>query len=133
MSEHRTKYVVAMYGDLNRGERMNIAVLAWDTLLGATAPVTVHVLEDWSRIHAAFPAGGEEQQRLVSVRLEGIETYAEYIQIWTRMGPYTPFEFTEERGSLESPEKTAASMAVYFLRQGQDPLRMEKALISRHF
>lgn len=122
MSDRRTKYVVAMCGDLNRGERMNCAVLAWDDTLGVDAPVTVHIIKDWTRIHLAFfshlpPSGSESWRENIIERISGIKILGDFRRVIEKSGPYTPFEFTEERGSTVLPEETAADMAEYFLRQ----------------
>jgi hypothetical protein len=116
---HRTKYIVVMYGDLNRGEKLNVGVLAWDGTLGVTAPVTVIMRKDWTRIHATFPWGGNgpEVQQNVTERMLAIKTLHDFRCTWEKMGPYTPFEFTEERGSIEAPEKTALWAARYFLQE----------------
>jgi len=111
-----------MCGDLNRGEHMNCAVLAWDAALGDEAPVTTHLLKDWSRIDAAFFEGLTTDSRTsihdnIIERLTAIKTYADFRRVVDKMGPYTPFEFTEDRGSIVSPRETAADMAAHFLRQ----------------
>ena len=116
------KYVVAMCGDLNRGERMNCAVLAWDYTLGVEAPVTAHLVADWERIRTAFfahlPPGAFEGLRDdIIQRLSAIKTLKDFRTTLEKSGPYTPFEFTEERGSTVSPEDTAASMADWFLHR----------------
>lgn len=118
MANRRVKYVVAMYGDLNRGERMNVGVMAWDTEQGLAAPVSLRLLKDWTRVHAAFPSSSSDLlQKQVETRLTDIRTYADFKKTLDKMGPYTPFEFTEERGSLESPENTIIGTAQFFLRQ----------------
>lgn len=118
MTNRRVKYVVAMCGDLNRGERMNVGVLAWDTELGPSAPVSLRLLKDWTRIHAAFPSSYSDMiQKQVETCLTDIRTYADFQKAVNKQGPYTPFEFTEERGSLESPENTVVGTAQFFLRQ----------------
>ncbi len=111
-----------MCGDLNRGERMNCAVLAWDDEAGAEAPVTVHILKDWSRVTSAFwsnlqATASESLRENIVERIASIKTLADFRKTIDRSGPYTPFEFTEERGSIVSPEETAGDMAEYFLRQ----------------
>jgi hypothetical protein len=118
VANRRVKYVVAMCGDLNRGERMNVAVLAWDTEQGLASPVSLRLLKDWTRVHAAFPSSfGDMIQKQVETCLTDIRTYADFKRTLDKTGPYTPFEFTEERGSLESPENTVIGTAQFFLRQ----------------
>jgi len=121
-----SKYIVAMCGDLNRGERMNCGVLSWDHTLGdedlGEAPVTVHLTLDWERIRTAFfnqiPVSAFEGLRDDIVRrLSSIKTLKDLRTAYEKMGPYTPFEFTEERASTETPEATGVSMADWFLQQ----------------
>jgi len=94
---------------------MNCAVLAWDTALGDEAPVTLHMIQDWSRIESAFTFHESVRENIIE-RLSAITTFAHYRRMCDRMGPYTPFEFTEERGSIVSPNETASDMAAHFLR-----------------
>lgn len=115
-----SKYIVVMFGYLNRGERMNVAVMSWDFEVGVPVPpetpVYQRVIGDWTRIEAAFPrAGSQELRDDVITRLANIRTYADYEKVLSKMGPYTPFEFTEERGSTVMAAETLASMAEYFI------------------
>jgi hypothetical protein len=121
-----THYVVAMCGDLNRGERMNCAVLAWDMNEGEHAPVTIHMTKNWDRIIRAFwshlpPNGIHGLAENITERLAAIKTLKDFHWAVERMGPYTPFEFTEERGSIASPEQTAGDMADWFLHRAGPP------------
>jgi hypothetical protein len=109
----KTKYVVVKYGDLNRGEYMNIAIAAWEDA-GPTAQVHWRFLQDWRRIDAAFPKGDAVKQDTMQ-RLIGIRTKSDYDTTLRRMGPYTPFEFAEEMPSITTPEDTLESLAKFFL------------------
>ena len=101
-----SRYVVVKFGYLTRGESLNVAVLAWEHG-GPEQPVYQYHLVDWSRVQAAFPrAGGDELRDDVLKRLEAIKTVGDYRAVLEQIGPYTPFEFTEERASLTSAGDT---------------------------
>jgi hypothetical protein len=124
MSDGRSsRYVVVKFGYLTRGESMNVAVLAWEHGVGPDTPVVQRVIVDWGHVMASFPrAGGDEMRDDVIKRLAGIQTFGDYEKVLGKMGPYTPFEFTEERGSIASPEDTLEHMAAFFLRPyGEEP------------
>jgi hypothetical protein len=111
-----SRYVVVKYGYLNRGETLNIAVLAWEHDKGTMAPVVQHVLSDWTRVNQAFPrAGANEFQSDALNRLSCIKVVGDYELYLRRMGPGWPFEFTEERPSTANPEETLKDMAEFFL------------------
>jgi hypothetical protein len=117
-----TRYVVVQCGDLNRGEKMNCAVLAWDSTLGDDSPVSVYVISDWARIRTAFWPSHvgwttDDLTNDITSRILAIKTLGDFRQVFSTMGPYTPFDFTDERTAAESPEKTAAGMADYFLHR----------------
>jgi hypothetical protein len=120
------RYIVAQFGDLNRGEVMNVAVLTWDLPPGSNAspdlkpasdaPVYLHLLKDWSRVFRAFPKwGGEAIKEIVSERLRAIRTFGEYEAAIEGTGPYTPFHFTGPRASTETAAECAVDVAKFFL------------------
>ncbi len=111
-----SRYVVVKFGYLNRGETMNIAVLAWEHGRGPEMPVFQRGLHNWQRVEQAFPRPGFEQfVDDTTRRLEAIKTVGDYEVVVSKMGPYTPFEFTEERPSTASPEDTLEAMVKFFL------------------
>jgi hypothetical protein len=111
-----SKFIVVHFGYLIREEHMNIAVLAWEHDKGPDTPVFMKFIDDWSHVQASFPRGASEELRHdVTQRLTAIKTYGDYQKVRDRMGPYTPFEFTDERASLATPESTLESMAKFFL------------------
>jgi hypothetical protein len=111
-----SRYVVVKYGYVNRGETMNIAVMAWEHAKGPTMPVYQRVIPNWDRINQAFPrAGAEDFQEDAVRRLEAIKTVGDYEHVLLRIGPYTPFEFTDERPSTATPQDTLEQMSRLFL------------------
>jgi len=113
------RYVVVKFGYLVRDESMNVAVLVWEHNIGPQAPVLKKLIEEegWARIARAFPKSGAEGwvREEVLRRLSEIETVADYQKALQRMGPYTPFEFTEERPSIAFLDDTLRLMAEHFL------------------
>jgi hypothetical protein len=116
-----SKYVVVKFGDLHRGESMNVAVLAWDHEGGPRTPVLQAVLKDWTRVHRAFssvlPDHRATLQSNVLNRLNEINTFEDYQTALARMNPYTPFEFTDERPSLTTAQECLTEVAAYFLQE----------------
>ena len=120
------RYVVIKCGALVRGESMNVGILSWTTPEGAsfltpaepTAPVLQRVLGDWTHVMQAFPRYVTEDVRDdVLARLAAIRTYGDYAKTLERMGPYTPFEFSEERPSTATAEETLRSMWKFFFEE----------------
>ncbi len=111
------RYTVVKFGDLNREETMNIAVLVWEHAIGPDAPVIQTVLEDWTRIAKAFPQSGADGwvREEVIRRLAGIKTFGDYERTYSKMGPYAPFAFREPYPSIAYPEQTLTSMVKWFL------------------
>src|SRR5271166_3561635 len=54
------RYVVVWFGELEREEHMNIAILVWEHGIGPDAPVFQKIIDDWSRIQQAFPKSGAD-------------------------------------------------------------------------
>ncbi len=118
MPEGRScRYVVARFGYLDRDEHMNIGVLAWEHGVGPDTPVFQQLIDDWSRIIQAFPKSGADGwvREEVIQRLTAIKTYGDYQRTLDKMGPYTPFEFSEEKPSIAFPEDTLAIGVEHFL------------------
>jgi hypothetical protein len=115
-----SKYVVVRFGDLNRGEHMNVAVLAWEHDVGSDTPVYQRMISDWTRIQQAFPKSGADGwvQEEVIRRISSIRTLGDYERTKSEVGPYTPFEFTEERPSMASAVDTLEAMWKFFLNIG---------------
>ena len=118
-----SRYVVVKFGDLHRGETMNIGILAWDHPIPFNeppppeTPVMQRIIEEaeWARIFEAFPRGyNAELREDVVNRLQAIKTYGDYMHVWNRMGPYSPFEFTEERPSVGGAGDLLEAMWKYF-------------------
>jgi hypothetical protein len=111
------RYVVVKFGYLNRGEHMNIGVLLWEHDVGLDTPVYQKLIDNWDHIVRAFPGSGADTWVKDSVisALSEIRTLWDYIKLLTRMGPYTPFEFTQEKPSIAVPEQALKSLADFFL------------------
>lgn len=111
-----SRFVRVKFGYLNRGESMNVGILAWEHDAGNETPVLQRLLSDWGYVLAAFPHGmsGEELRDDVIARVTTIKTYGDYFKVWERMGPYTPFEFTEPCYSTTSAAELLESMWQYF-------------------
>jgi len=113
------RYTVVKFGDLNRDESMNIAVLVWEHDDNMDTPVLQRMIDEdgWKRIAVAFPksgADGEVRDDVIK-RIQSIKTYREALTEMARFGAYTPFEFRSPYASLESTEYTLNYMANYFL------------------
>lgn len=109
------KYIVAKAGDINRDETINVAVLMWRDDDGDASPVHARFLKDWSRLLQSFRWSTDEMQNEILSRLSQIKTKEDYKLVLSKMGPYTPFEFTEERASVGSPEAVIDQLATFFL------------------
>lgn len=111
------RFVVVRFGYLIRGEHMNIGVLCWEHNAGPDASVLQQLLTDWTRILQAFPGSGADGWVKDEVLgcLGAVKTYGDYERVLSKMGPYTPFEFSEEKGSLAFPEDTLAIGVEHFL------------------
>lgn len=121
------RYVVAQFGDLNRGEVMNVAILTWELPPGSNGdarlkppkdtPVHLLLLNDWSRVFAAFPkwGNGETIKEIISDRLRALRTYSDFENAVEDAGPYTPYQFTEPRASTETAVECLVDVAKYFL------------------
>lgn len=116
-----SRYVVVEFGYLGRSETMNVAVLGWDVDIDLSleaSPVYQLVLSNWSRVERAFPrAGGEVLKAITMEQLERIKTRKDYLYLESKMGPYTPFQFTEQRPSLLQAETLVRDMANFFLEE----------------
>lgn len=112
-----SRYVVARFGYLVREEHMNIAVLSWEHNAGDQTPVLQQIILDWEPIARAFPGAGADGwvREEVITRLEAIKTFGDYRKVLDKMGPYTPFEFSDERPSAAFPEDTLRSTVQHFL------------------
>lgn len=117
------RFVVVRYGDLNRGEFMNVGLLAWDEpdqgarrngRVPANTPVLVRMLKDWKRVRTAFPKPPDFEADVIN-RVTGIKTLKDYEDLKQRMGPYTPFEFSDERPSTEKAEKMLGGLVEFYL------------------
>lgn len=118
MPEGRScRFVVVRFGYLDRDEHMNIGVLCWESGVGVDAPVLQKLIDDWGRITQAFPKSGADGwvREEVIRRLTEIKTYGDYQRTLEKMGPYTPFEFSDERPSIAFPEDTLAIGVEHFL------------------
>jgi hypothetical protein len=118
-------YRVVKAGDINRDETHNVAIVAYGRpdIDGGTTGFVVRMLTNWTRFRAMFMWGDELEQEITK-RLAEITSLEQLDDVIKRMGPYTPFIFTEPRGSLDSPEATVESMAKYFLYDSAaDPKR----------
>ena len=81
-----SRYVVAKFGYLNRGETMNIAILVWEHGRGPDTPVFHRVLHNWQRVHQAFPrAGSEDFQEDATRRIQAIKTVGDYEEVNLKM------------------------------------------------
>jgi hypothetical protein len=111
------RYTLAQFGNLNRSESMNVAVLVWEHGVGPDTPVLLKIIDDWGPIVRAFPESGADgwAREEVILRLSGIKTFGDYERLCEKMGPYTPFEFRTPYPSIAFPEATLHSMADYFL------------------
>ena len=118
-----TKYVVVRYGDINRGEVMNIGLLAWEESdlgarrngrVAADTPVHIRMLKDWKRIRAAFPRPLDFEEEAIK-RVTAITTFGIYEDTRRRMGPYAPFELSAELPSTETAETTLPGLVDFFL------------------
>lgn len=110
-----SKYVVVHAGDLHREEHMNVGVLAWEVSEDLSqSAVHVRLLQNWSRLVAAFPSIANIRED-IEKRLQAIKTYGDLIAVIDRMGPYTPFEFTEERPSTLTADVLLVEIAPHFL------------------
>lgn len=110
-----SKYVVVHAGDLHREEHMNVGVLAWEVAEDLPKSVVhLRLLQNWTRLVAAFPSIANIRDD-IEKRLQAIKTYGDYVAVIDRMGPYTPFEFTEERPSLLAPDVLIVEVAPHFL------------------
>jgi hypothetical protein len=74
----------------------------------------VRILQNWGRALAAFPFLSHTREDITS-RLNGIQTYRDLEEVRRRLGPYSPFDFTEERASTGSSEDLVEGMALHFL------------------
>lgn len=112
-----SKYVVVRFGYLVRDEHMNIGVLAWEHEAGDEAPVLQQLILDWGPIARAFPHSGADGwvRDEVIQRLSAIKTFGDYKKVLDKMGPYTPFEFSDERASIAFPEDTLRIGVQHFL------------------
>jgi hypothetical protein len=109
------RYVVVRFGELNRGEHMNVALLAWDEgCVPSSTPIHMRMLKDWKRVRMAFPRPLDFEEDVIK-RVTAIKTFADYQEVLRRMGPYTPFEFSDERPSTEPAEKILGGLVEHFL------------------
>lgn len=112
------RYVVVRFGELSRGEHMNVALLAWDEPGGSVAaadiPIHMRMLKDWKRVRMAFPRPIDFEEDVIT-RVAAIKTFADYQEVLRRMGPYTPFEFSDERASTELAEGILEGLVEHFL------------------
>lgn len=105
-------YVVVRFGDISRGETMNIAVCAWEPK-GPDSPVYLAMLQDWQRVRTAFPRplDLEEDARK---RLSTIRTSADLDSY--QFTPYTPFAFSERMPStLPASELLKLAVKVFLV------------------
>lgn len=121
-----SRFVLVKCGALVRGESMNVGVLAWETPPGATfetpadpaAPVIHRLLDDWDYVMQAFPRYVPAWVRDdVLERLRAIRTYGDYERVLDRMTPYTPFEFSDVRPSMSTPEETLQTTWKFFFEE----------------
>lgn len=101
-----SKYVVVRAGNLHNGERMNVAVLFWRTNVGQDSPVTCRLLKDWSRLETAFRWPPDLKEDIIA-RVSAIKTEGDYEKVSSKMGPYTPFEFSDERPTTDPTDREA--------------------------
>ncbi len=120
------RYIVVRFGYLHRDEHMNIGVLCWEHGVGEDTPVLQKLIEDWGRIVQAFPGSGADGwvREEVIRRLSEIKTYGDYQRTLEKMGPYMPFEFSEEKPSIAFPEDMLAIGIEHFLtpEEGSRPV-----------
>ena len=112
-----SRFIRVKYGYLSRDESMNIGILAWEHDQGNDTPVIQRLIPDWGYILAAFPRWGDELRADVIQRVTAIKTYGDYYRVWERMGPYTPFEFTEPNPSTMSAAQTLEEMWKFFFTE----------------
>lgn len=97
-----SQYIVCQYGDLFRGEFLNIGVFAFDFDPNVERVYT-YFLHDWSRVEATFGKDGILQD-LVKSWLRPIVNKKQLDDlIKSCNSPYTSLQLTPPRGSLDEP------------------------------
>jgi hypothetical protein len=111
-----SQYVVVQYGDLFRGEYLNLGVFAYN-VDSEIKEVKSRWLSNLSRIEAAFGWKDTILESFFESWLKKIDTkVALQDAIKSCNSPYTSLQFTQPRGSLdEDPEKLVADLAKTFL------------------